>query len=133
MDNGEEIPLLNEQWEFAGARLNEWLSGFVVMVMIMASLGNGVPGFMPLIFLSCVITARSMATLRKRFPDEERGVKNYFITLLGFVPPSIPAPSSLQPFWSGAPTRALRANCQYIRLGLDELFDEVHIDSDEVE
>lgn len=132
MDNGEEIPLLNENWEFAGARLNEWLAGFVVMMMILALVGESGPGFMPVVFVGCLATAQTMAVLRRRFPDEERGVRNYFIALLGFEPPGIPAPSSLQPFWSGAPTRTLKANCQYSKLGLEELFEDFLVDTEEI-
>lgn len=122
MDNGEEIPLLNESWSFMGIRLNEWLAGFMVMMLIIAVTGASAPRVMPLVVVAGIVTAMAFGALRRQFPDEERGVRNYFMVLLGFTPPGVPTPSSLQPYWSGAPIRKLKKETRYQELDLDELF-----------
>lgn len=130
MDNGEEIPLLNDSWTFMGVKLNEWIMGFMVMMLTIAISGAKAPSVMPIVVVMGVSVALGAATLRRRFPDEERGVRNFFMVFMGFCPPGIPAPSSMQPFWSGGRIRKLRDSTRYMELGLDELF--VNDDEDEL-
>ena len=122
MDNGEELAMLNEPWTFMGVKLNEWITGFMVMILIMGITGANSPGIMPLVLLAGLGTAIFTATLRRQFPDEERGVRNYFMVYLGFAPPGIPAPSSLQPFWSAGRVYELKKTTRYAELNLDEIF-----------
>lgn len=122
MDNGEEIPLLNESWTFMGVKLNEWIVGFMVMMLIIAISGAKAPSVMPIVVIAGIGSALAVAGLRRRFPDEERGVRNYFMVAMGFAPPGIPTPSSLQQFWAGGPIRKLKDSTRYQELGLDEIF-----------
>ena len=43
---------------------------------------------------------------------------------MGIIPPGIPAPSELQPVWSGAPMRRIKSDTLYMQLGFDEFFLE---------
>lgn len=122
MDNGEELSMLNEPWAFLGVRLNEWIIGFMVMILILGITGAKGPGIMPVVVGAGVACAVIAATLRSRFPDEERGLRNYFMLKLGFTPPGIPTPSELQPYWSAAPISELKPTTRYAELGLDEIF-----------
>jgi len=129
MDNGEVIPGLNEEWTLAGAKLSEWIGGF--MSFIIASeviFTDKMARSMPALLLIGIATVFGMAALRRSFPDEERGVRNAGLTAVGMAPPGIPAPSALQPIWSGAPVRMLEASTKFRRYGLDAVF-EVQPDS----
>jgi hypothetical protein len=79
--------------------------------------------WMPILVMIWIGTTLGFALLRKKFPDEERGVRNIAMVTCGFEPPGIPAPSKLQPLWSGAPIKAVKDDCLYAQLGLDELRD----------
>ena len=120
-DDGEVLQGLDENWTFMGASLMEWMMGIVVFMLI--SLFAEKPGrAMPFMLAGWVGTTVSLATLRRSFPDEQRGVANALCTACGFPPVGIPLPSSLQPTWSGAPLRALASDKKFVRLGLDEHF-----------
>jgi hypothetical protein len=120
-DSGEVLPGLNEPWTFVGATLIEWSMGLVVFMMI--SLFSSSPSrAMPAMLLGWVCTTVTLATLRNSFPDEEKGVRNLFMTSCGFKPLGIPAPSLLQPVWSGAPVRELPDDATFKQLDLNEVF-----------
>lgn len=123
MDSGEEIPALNEGWNFLGAKLFEWLAGFFMAMILSEFVFKGsMSQSMPMLLATVVGTAVGLASVRSRFPDEERGMRNAFMTAIGFPPPGIPLPASLQPYWSPAPKRSLPNECEYMDLGLDKLF-----------
>ncbi len=120
MDGGEVIPGLNEDWTFGGAKLMEWMGG--LMTAFMVSTFYAKPAHhMPLLVLIWIGTTLTLALTRKKFPDEERGVRNMCMAACGFAPPGIPAPARLQPLWSGAPIRSLRPLCLYEQLELDSV------------
>jgi hypothetical protein len=122
MDNGEVIPGLNEDWTLGGAKLFEWIAGFMMFIiaseLIFANLGRN----MPYLMIIWVTSTFGLAALRRTFPDEERGIRNFCMTSMGMPPPGIPAPAIIQPYWSGAPKRGLHGECEYTRLGLEEVF-----------
>jgi hypothetical protein len=124
MDNGEELSMLNEPWTFMGVRLNEWIIGFMTMILILGITGAKGPGIMPIVIGAGVFCSYGAAILRSRFPDEERGLRNFAMLKLGFAPTGIPTPSELQPYWSGAPIRKLKDTTRYQELGLDDLFEK---------
>jgi hypothetical protein len=72
--------------------------------------------------LGWVITTVSLATLRRTFPDEERGLRNYLLVLCGITPLDIPSPAQLQPVWSACPIRELPRGSKFVELGLEEMF-----------
>lgn len=122
MDSGEEIQGLGEDWSFLGAKLAEWLAGFATFIIVAEVVFKGHMGQgMPIMILCWIVTTVGLASLRAKFPDQEKGVRNYFATLCGFAPPFIPTPSALQKFWSGAPVRRLPDDCEFMQLGLGEL------------
>ena len=127
MDNGEVIPGLNESWTFAGAKVNEWLAGFV-MFMMSGELAFGWGPSMPLNLIIFVSTTLVMASLRKIFPDEERGMRNAAMMFCGFAPPGIPKPALLEPVWSGVPVRKLREDSKWCALNLSEIFIEHEVE-----
>ena len=120
MDNGEVIVALNEDWSFAGATLPEWMSGFVVF-LISTEMFDKISRSMPLLLLMWLGTTFLLATARKSFPDEERGLQNYLVTCVGFVPPGLPSPSKFNPFWSTCPMRQLPETTHYNTLQLDDV------------
>jgi hypothetical protein len=122
MDSGENIPGLNEGWTFGGAKAMEWASGLIMAIVIHEASGIKLARFMPIFMIILVGTAMAMAALRKTFPDEERGVANYFMVLMGMAPPGIPAPAPIQPIWSGAPLKSLDRTKEFVDLGLLEVF-----------
>ena len=122
MDSGDVIPGLNEDWTFAGARPAEWMAGFMTSFLA-ANMVDKPAQWMPVLVMIWIGTTLGLALLRKKFPDEERGVRNIAMVTFGFEPPGIPAPSKLQPLWSGAPIKAVKEDCLYAQLGLDELRD----------
>lgn len=133
MDNGEVIPGLNEPWTFAGAKVMEWVSGFV-MFMVVSELFGIQPGkAMPILLAVWFTTTLGLASLRRRFPDEERGVRNVAMVALGFPPPGIPAPAAIEPLWSGAPMREVPESTYFSKLGLDRLFPSIPDDDEEFE
>ena len=120
-DNGEVLQGLANKWSFAGASLIEWGCG-MVMFFIVSLFGESPVSAMPMMIAAMVITAHSLASLRKAFPDEERGVRNALMTSCGFAPQDIPAPALLQPVWSPAQVRELPENCKFSQLGFDKIF-----------
>ena len=99
----------------------EWAFGLVVLLLI-SLFADSPARAMPFMLLGWILTTVTLAGLRKSFTDEERGVRNAVSTACGFPPPGIPAPSSLQPIWSGAPLREIRPGCKMRQLGLDKMF-----------
>jgi hypothetical protein len=120
MDDGHVIPALNEDWTFAGAKLMEWMAG-VTTAFLCSNLFDKPAHYMPLLCIIMIGTTLFLATLRKRFPDEERGVMHLFMTTCGFAPPGIPAPAKLQPRWSGGRISSLKQSCLFIQLELDSV------------
>jgi hypothetical protein len=120
MDNGQVIPGLNEDWTFAGCKPFEWLAGFMTSFLV-ANMIEKPATWMPILVMIWIGTTLALAFLRKKFPDEERGVRNLVMVTCGFEPPGIPAPSKLQPLWSGGPIKAVKEDSLYAQLGLEEL------------
>jgi hypothetical protein len=132
MDNGEEIPGLNQDWTFLGAKPLEWLAGFAAFVLCAEVFFKGNLGpSVPILLIISVGTTTSLASLRRRFPDEERGVMNLMLVSLGFKPPNLPTPSALQKYWSGAPLRELDKEKEFMTLNLDQLFENREKKEDE--
>lgn len=120
-DNGEVLPGLNESWNFLGANLTEWASGFMVFIMV-SLFSPSVGRAMPFMLLGWITTTVTLSSVRKSFPDEERGLRNALVTSCGMVPPGIPAPSVIQPVWSGCPVRDANAQSRFVAYGLDGMF-----------
>lgn len=123
MDNGEVIPGLNEDWTLGGAKLGEWVAGFMMFIVCSELFFENIARSMPQLLVIWVVTTFSMAAMRRSFPDEERGIRNSAMTALGLPPPGIPIPAALQPYWSGAPMRVLPRERWYSRLRLFEVFE----------
>ena len=120
-DDGEVLQGLDEEWTFMGANAMEWACGLVVFVMI-SLFADSPARAMPFMLLGWVLTTTSLAAMRRGFPDQERGVRNAVCVACGFPPPGIPAPSVMQPVWSGCPARDVRQNSKFVQLGLDKMF-----------
>ena len=131
MDSGEEIPALNESWTFAGAKLFEWIAGFMMFIICSEVLVDNIGKSMPLLVGIMVFSTFSLASLRRAFPDEERGVRNLVMVSCGFAPPGIPRPAAVQPVWSGSPIRQISNETQFAQLGLDEVFPQHDPSQDE--
>jgi hypothetical protein len=123
MDDGHVIPALNEEWSFAGAKLMEWMAGITTAFMA-STIFEKPAHYMPLLVLIMIGTTLVLSTLRKRFPDEERGVMHLFMTNCGFSPPGIPTPAKLQPRWSGGRIHSLGQRCLYAQLELDAVVNQ---------
>lgn len=128
MDGGDVIPGLNEDWTFANAKVFEWLAGFMTSFLV-ANMVDKVGQWMPVLLMIWVGTTFGLAMLRRQFPDEERGVRNLVMVTCGFEPPGIPAPSKLQPLWSGAPIKGVKEDSLYAQLGLEELRNRPSLDA----
>ncbi|MCC6220689.1 MAG: hypothetical protein IT291_05540 [Deltaproteobacteria bacterium] len=122
-DDGYVLQGLDDNWSFMGANAMEWAVGLVIFLMI-GSFARSPASAMPLMIGGWILTTTTLASTRRNFPDEERGVRNAVMTACGFPPPGIPSPSLLQPVWSGAPMRELPQNCRFVQLGLEELFSD---------
>lgn len=122
MDDGYTIAGLNEGWTLGGARLMEWVSGFVMAMITQELLHIKMANSGPLMIIVVVATTFTLAGLRRGFPDEERGLRNAAMVGLGFEPPGLPAPAVFKPFWSGAPVRNLPGKTYFKTLELDVLF-----------
>lgn len=120
-DNGEVLPGLNETWTFMGATIMEWGAGLAVFILV-SLFGKSPATMMPFMLLGWVSTTVGLATLRRTFPDEERGLRNYLLVLCGITPLDIPAPAQLQPVWSACPIRELARRSKFVELGLEEMF-----------
>jgi hypothetical protein len=132
MDNGEEIQGLNEGWTFMGCKLMELGSGFMVFIMVKEIFfQNEVSVGMPFMLASWIFTAFGLRSIRMMVPDEERGVRNYAMVLMGFSPPGIPAPAVIRDLWSGCRVRELSPESRYRELALDKLFPTTPEDSED--
>ena len=119
MDDGAVIPGLNENWTFAGAKPMEWISGLMAALIFSELFLSNVGKSMPLVLIILVTVPMALATLRSTYPDEERGLRNHLMSLMGVAPPDIPKPSTLQPVWSGLPVETLDEKTEFMTLGLD--------------
>jgi hypothetical protein len=122
MDSGEEIPGLNEEWTLLGAKLMEWVSGLVMCMVVSELFMLKTTRAAPILVLILLGTVFGLAGLRRRYPDEERGIRNQAMVAMGLPPPGIPAPSAIQPSWSAAPVRDSEAQSYYAQLDLAKLF-----------
>ncbi len=120
-DDGEVLQGLDENWTFMGANAMEWACGLVVFLLI-SLFADSPARAMPFMLLGWILTTTTLAGLRRSFPDQERGVRNAVATACGFPPPGIPAPSRLQPIWSGCPVRKVDEKSKFVELGLDKMF-----------
>ena len=124
MDNGEVIPNLDKPWEFMMARLHEWLAGMILAIICNEIFFTSATSAMPLLFAIMVISTYSFACARLKFADGTKGCVNWCCVKMGIVPQGIPAPSELQPVWSGAPIRRINEKTLYMQLGFDEFFEK---------
>jgi hypothetical protein len=122
MDDGHVIQGLGDQWHFAGARLTEWIAGFVSGILVMEFVYSGKSDGMPIVLGTMIFVTLSLSQLRRKYPDEERGLRNHVMSAVGVQPPGIPAPANLQPIWSGAPVRVLNPKSSFVELGLGDVF-----------
>ncbi|MBL7663146.1 hypothetical protein JNK13_10390 [bacterium] len=120
-DDGEVIQGLDDRWSFGGANAVEWAVGVVVFVII-GSLARTPASAMPLMLFGWIGTTATLASIRKMFPDEERGVRNAALTAIGIRPQGIPAPARIQPVWSPCPLRRVHPSSKFSRLGLESIF-----------
>src|SRR5262249_28011606 len=120
-DDGEVLQGLDEEWTFMGANAMEWACGLVVFVMI-SLFADSPARAMPFMLLGWVLTTTTLAAMRRIFPDQERGVRNAVCVACGFPPPGIPAPSVMQPIWSGSPMREAKTSSKFVQLGLEDMF-----------
>lgn len=120
-DDGEVLPGLDETWTFMGANAMEWAVGLVVFIMI-GSFARTPASAMPMMLAGWIFTTATLASTRKLYPDEQRGVRNAILTSCGFPPPDVPSPAAIQPVWSAAPLREIDPESKFSKLGLDKLF-----------
>lgn len=120
-DDGEVLQGLDENWSFMGANAMEWGSALAVFMLI-SLFADSVARAMPFMLLGGIMTAVTLASMRKSFPDQERGVRNAVSTFFGFPPPGIPMPSKLQPVWSSSPMREIPPRSKFVQLGLSHMF-----------
>lgn len=132
-DDGEVLPGLNESWNFMGANAMEWAAGLVVFLMI-SLFADSPARAMPFMLAGWILTTVSLASMRRSFPDEERGVRNAIAASCGFHPPGIPAPAVLQPTWSHAPIRKMNPNTKFMKYGFDRMFptNERELDEEQI-
>ena len=131
MDSGEEIPGLNEDWTLLGAKLMEWVSGLVMCMVVSELFMIKTTRAAPILVMVLLGTVFGLAACRRRYPDEERGIRNQAMVAMGLPPPGIPAPSAIQPAWSGAPVRSMEEKSYYAQLDLERVFPNSSDDEDE--
>lgn len=124
MDDGQVIPGLNENWTFAGAKPMEWACGLVSALVFSELFVANAGKSMPIILIIMVSIPMSLAMWRQCYPDEERGLRNHIMSMMGLEPPDIPRPSLLQPVWSGHPMEELKEKSEFMQLGLDLILYE---------
>lgn len=122
MDNGEVIPALNEQWTFGGANATEWMSGFVMFLMS-TEMFEKISRSMPMLLVIWLATTFGLSYARRAFPDEERGLRNFLMTIVGIAPQGLPPPAALVPVFSASPMRQMQLDKQYQVLKLDDVFE----------
>lgn len=130
MDSGEEIPGLNEDWTLLGAKLMEWVSGLVMCMVVSEIFMLKTTKVAPILVMVLLGTVFGLAALRRRYPDEERGIRNQAMVAMGLPPPGIPAPASIQPQWSGAPVRGQEERSYFEQLGLAQVFPNTEEDEE---
>jgi len=134
-DDGEVLQGLQVNWTFLGANLMEWSAGFMVFILCSLFAEPGRVGVaVPFMVIGWVCTTVALASVRKMFPDEERGMRNALIAFCGFAPMDIPAPSSLQPLWSAAPITELPEEWLFTQIGMGEIlptFQRQYLDEEE--
>ena len=123
----EVISSLNERWSFMGATAIEWAGGFVSFI-VCAEFVDKIARGMPLLLTAWFLTTFSLAALRRRFPDQDRGLRNWCMMMCGIEPLDIPAPAKMQPYWSSMPIRGLKQGCHYNTLELDQVFRELELE-----
>ncbi len=116
------IPNLNEDWTLMGAKLNEWSCG-LMSFLICSEFFDKPARAAPVLIGIMVGVTLGLAMLRRRFPDEEKGMRNFAFSSIGIAPPGIPTPANMQPTWSGAPLRALDESKEFVTLKLQEMLD----------
>ena len=121
MDGGETIQGLNDSWEFAGAKVSEWMSGVMLGFIWLSLSPNNFGTSMPMFFMISLGGPYVLSGQRRLYPDEERGIRNSVCAFFGFNPPGIPTPASLQSVWSGCPIKELDKEKEFVDLGLDEM------------
>jgi hypothetical protein len=123
MDNGEEIQGLNEGWTFMGCKPMELGAGLMMFMCVKEIFfKNEVSVGMPFMLTAWVLTSVGLRSIRLVVPDEERGVRNFTMVLMGFAPPGIPAPALIRDFWSGSRLKELAPTSRFQELGLDRIF-----------
>lgn len=120
-DSGEVLQGLEEEWTFMGANMMELICGAVVFLMI-GTLAGSVVRAMPFMIAGFLATSLTLASLRRMFPDEHRGVRNMLTSACGIPPLDIPPPARLQPVWSASPMREVPSDTAFVKLGLDQVF-----------
>lgn len=125
MNGGSEIPALNESWTLLGAKITEWISGvtmgFLALLICEEFLGIKGAHVMPLLLLISLATTVTLASIRLRFLDEERGIMYSVLDKAGVPPPGIPKPASMQPYWSGARAMWVKDKSNFNQLRLIEV------------
>lgn len=132
MDDGFVLPGLNEDYTLAGAKVSEWASGCMMALVTQELFMANTARAMPFIIVVVLVTTLGLASLRRKFPDEERGLRNVGMLALGLPPPGIPIPAGLQPYWSGAPVKAFPVDSYFEKLSLQVLFEEDGPDNEQV-
>ena len=123
MDNGDVLPDLDKPVTFLGATVIEWGIGFAMFIIVSAFAPDKQVGRMlPFMLIGSIMTTYTVASLRKIFPDQEKGMRNYFSALIGIPPIGIPAPAVLQPIWSATLVKELPKNTEFMQIGLQRLF-----------
>lgn len=130
MDDGSVIQSLGDDWTFAGCKVMEWASGFVLALIVQETFFAKPTEGMPFFLSILIVVPQLLASLRRSYPDGETGIRNAFMVKCGLTPPGLPTPCDLQPEWSGAPIREMDEEKAFMTLGLDEVF-RVEVDSDE--
>ncbi len=95
MDSGQVIPGLNQSWTLGGAKVMEWMSGFLACIIFQELFLDSASRSMPIVMAIWVLTTYSLAAMRRSFPDEEIGLRNKLAVTLGVCPPNLPPPSQL--------------------------------------
>ena len=123
MDNGDVLPDLDKPVTFLGATPMEWAIGFAMFIIISSFAPDKMIGRMvPFMLVGWFVTTYTVASLRKIFPDEEKGMRNYFSTMAGIPPVGIPAPAILQPIWSATLVKDLSEKTEFMQIGLQHMF-----------
>ncbi len=132
MDSGDEIPALNESWTLAGAKVGEWMAGFMTCLVVIELFHIRTARYSPVLAMVLLGTTILLATLRRLYPDEEKGMMNAAMVNCGFAPPGIPTPAQLQPLWSGGRVTSLPKTSYFEDLKLDAVIHN-HIPVEDTE